>query len=137
MFTAKLKLFTVLALVVTLAGSGLGLLMYQSQAAPASISPEDEPPKRPLDVHPKPIGSDKTVKYDYDIVYVRAPRFVKASDGKERPSAWPEIGHPYNISPGYDLMLLHPDGSEELLVKGGEGSVTDPYVSFDAQWVYY
>src|SRR5947209_4631074 len=34
-------------------------------------------------------------------------------------------------------MLLHPDGREEVLVEGGEGSVADPYVSFDAQWVYY
>ena len=34
-------------------------------------------------------------------------------------------------------MLLHPDGSEEVLVAGGDGAVTDPFVSFDAQWVYY
>ncbi len=36
-----------------------------------------------------------------------------------------------------DVMLLRPDGSEEVLVRGGEGSVTDPFVSFDGQWVYY
>src|SRR5262249_24997792 len=35
------------------------------------------------------------------------------------------------------LMLLRPDGSEEVLVEGGEGSVADPYVSFDAEWIYY
>jgi hypothetical protein len=34
-------------------------------------------------------------------------------------------------------MLLHPDGSEEVLVRGGAGSVTDPMVSFDGEWVYY
>ena len=34
-------------------------------------------------------------------------------------------------------MLLHPNGTEELLVAGGNGAVTDPFVSFDAQWVYY
>src|SRR5947207_378428 len=34
-------------------------------------------------------------------------------------------------------MLLHPDGSEEMLVEGGKGAIADPYVSFDAQWVYY
>src|SRR5262249_6351356 len=56
---------------------------------------------------------------------------------KERPSRWPEIAHPTNIDAGYDLMLLHPDGKEEVLVEGGKGSVADPYVSFDAQWVYY
>jgi hypothetical protein len=93
------------------------------------------PPAR-LDAVPKPLAADPAVKVDYDIVYVRAPRFV-ARDGKERPSAWPEIGHPTNIDAGYDLMLLHPSGSEELLAAGGEGSIADPYVSFDGQWVYY
>src|SRR5262249_33696858 len=92
------------------------------------------PPK--LDPVPKPLASDKDVKIDYDIVYVRAPRFI-TQNGKDRPSRWPEIGHPTNIDAGYDLMLLHPDGTEEVLVKGGEGSVADPYVSFDGEWVYY
>ena len=41
------------------------------------------------------------------------------------------------MEPGADLMLLHPDGKEELLVEGGDGSITDPMVSFDGQWVYY
>src|SRR3954466_6118155 len=94
------------------------------------------PPEK-IDPVPKPIASDPSVKVDYDIVYVRAPRFVPGRDGKQRPSAWPEIAHPTNIDPGYDLMLLHPDGSEEVLVAGGEGSVADPYVSFDGEWVYY
>ena len=35
------------------------------------------------------------------------------------------------MDPGADLMLLHPDGSEEVLVAGGNGAVTDPFVSFD------
>src|ERR1041385_66771 len=34
-------------------------------------------------------------------------------------------------------MLLHPDGSEEVLVAGGDYSVTDPFVSFDGEWVYF
>src|SRR5689334_9566481 len=93
-------------------------------------------PAPKIDPVPKPLASDKDVKIDYDIVYVRAPRYVM-KNGKEKPSAWPEIGHPTNIDAGYDLMLLHPDGSEEVLVEGGKGSVADPYVSFDAQWVYY
>ena len=50
---------------------------------------------------------------------------------------WPEIGHPYNLKAATDLMLLHPDGSEEVLVAGGKGAIADPYVSFDAEWVYY
>jgi hypothetical protein len=105
----------------------------------AVVFAADDPalPPTKIDVVPKPIATDKSIKYDYDIVYVRAPRFVKGYDGKMPPSAWPEIAHPTNINAGYDLMLLHPDGKEEVLVLGGEGSIADPYVSFDAQWVYY
>ena len=69
---------------------------------------------------------------DYDIIYVRAPRF-----GDNINSLWPEVFHPARLDPGADLMLLHPDGSEEFLVAGGLGSVTDPMLSFDAQWCYY
>lgn len=69
---------------------------------------------------------------DYDIVYVRQPR---AGDNQQ--VIWPEVFHPARIEPGCDLMLLHPDGSEEVLVEAGEGAVTDPFVSFDAKWVYY
>ena len=68
----------------------------------------------------------------YDIVYVRQPRF-----GDSTNTTWPEIAQPASIDPGADLMLLHPDGSEERLVQGGVGAVTDPFVSFDGQWVYY
>ena len=68
----------------------------------------------------------------YDIVYVRQPRY-----GDNTNTTWPEVAHPAQLEPGADLMLLHPDGSEEVLVPGGVGAVTDPFVSFDAQWVYY
>src|SRR5207253_9854592 len=68
----------------------------------------------------------------YDIVYVRQPRF-----GANSNTIWPEVFHPARIDPGADLMLLHPDGTEEVLVEGGNGAVTDPFVSFDAEWVYY
>jgi hypothetical protein len=103
----------------------------------AVLAAERPFPPAKLDPVPKPLASNPSVKVDYDIVYVRAPRFVRGRDGKQRPSAWPEIGHPTNIDPGYDLMLLHPDGSEEVLVAGGAGSIADPFVSFDAVWVYY
>ncbi len=37
-----------------------------------------------------------------------------------------------------DLMLLHPDGREELLAAGGkDGFIVDPVVSYDGQWIYY
>ena len=68
----------------------------------------------------------------YDIVYVRQPRY-----GNNTNTTWPEVSHPANLEPGADLMLLHPNGNEEVLVNAGNGSVTDPFVSFDAQWVYY
>src|SRR5436853_2718873 len=103
----------------------------------AAVAAEKKFPADRLDPYPKPLASDPSVKLDYDLVYVRAPRFVPGRDGKQRPSAWPEIGHPTNIDAGYDLMLLHPDGTEERLVEGGKGSVADPYVSFDGESVYY
>ncbi len=69
---------------------------------------------------------------DYDIVYVRQARF-----GDMVNTTWPEIFHPGRMDPGADLMLLHPDGSEEVLVDCDSCGVTDPVISFDAQWVYY
>jgi Hydrazine synthase alpha subunit middle domain len=69
---------------------------------------------------------------NYDIVYVRQPRF-----GDTTYAIWPEVFHPARLDPGADLILRHPDGSEAVLVVGGNGGVTDPVVSFDAQWVYY
>jgi hypothetical protein len=98
----------------------------------------DKPRPRILDVTPKHFSKDPTVKLDYDIVYVRAPRSVKDNDGKDQPApVWPEIGHPFNLRASTDLMVLHPDGSSEMLVAGAPGAIADPYVSFDAQWVYY
>ncbi len=87
----------------------------------------------PIDVKAPHISTDKSVKYDYDIVYVRTPR-----KGDKASSRWTEIAHPTIMDAQGDLMLLHPDGKEEVLVEGGaDGSVTDPYVSFDGQWVFY
>src|SRR5207253_2066808 len=44
---------------------------------------------------------------------------------------------PVFMDAGGDLMLLHPDGKEEVLVTGGAGSAADPMGSFDGEWVYY
>jgi len=79
------------------------------------------------------ISTDKSVRYDYDIVYVRAPR---AGDEKHK-RFYTDFSQPVTMEPGADLMLRHPDGREELLVAGGDGSITDPMVSFDGQWVYF
>jgi hypothetical protein len=109
----------------------VSLLLAAALAAP----PHQEEPlfTKPLDVHPPHISTDKSVKYDYDIVYVRARR---AGD-KVHKRYYTDIATPVTLEPGADLMLLHPDGREELLVEGGAGAVTDPMVSFDGAWVYY
>jgi hypothetical protein len=87
----------------------------------------------PIKTEVPPIATDPSVKYDYDIVYVRAHR---AGDEIHK-RFYTDFSQPVTMEPGADLMLLHPDGKEELLVEGGAGSITDPMVSFDAQWVYY
>lgn len=69
---------------------------------------------------------------NYDIVYVRAPRY-----GDSTIADWPEVINPTKMEPGADLMLLKPDGREEILFAAGNGAVIDPVVSFDAQWVYF
>jgi hypothetical protein len=86
-----------------------------------------------IDINPPPIASDKSVRYDYDIVYVRAPR--RDPTGRSR---WAEVGDPRTMEPGADLVQLHPDGKEEVLVPAeGNESVADPQVSFDGKWVYF
>jgi hypothetical protein len=94
-----------------------------------------EPPKylEPVNVVIPHVTTDKSITYDYDIVYVRAKR---AGD-KVHKRFFTDFSSPVTLEAGADLMLLHPDGKEELLVEGGKGSITDPVVSFDAQWVYY
>ncbi len=88
--------------------------------------------KSDLSIQPPAIATDKMVKYDYDIVYVRAPR---GANGKGR---WAEVGDPRTMEPGANLMLLHPDGKEEVLVAvEPHESIADPFVSFDGQSVYY
>jgi hypothetical protein len=87
---------------------------------------------RPLNVQPAHISSDRSVSYDYDIVYVRAPRH-----GDDQQIAWTEVFSPLRGEPGSDLMLLHPDGKEEVLVAAGDDAITDPFVSFDGELVYF
>ena len=82
---------------------------------------------------------------DYDIVYVRYPRY-----GDTEALELPDGESPYAIEVGADLVLLHPNGSETILVdcrdeargedlSEGEAncSVQDPVVSYDGKWVYY
>src|SRR5689334_22918674 len=57
--------------------------------------------KATLNVKPASIATDSSVKYDFDIIYVRAPR---KGDGKQ--IAWTEVFNPLRAEPGSDLMLL-------------------------------
>jgi hypothetical protein len=61
------------------------------------------------------IRTDKSVKIDYDIAYVRAPR---AGD-KTHKRFFTDFSSPVTLEPRADLMLLHPSGEEELLVASG------------------
>ena len=70
---------------------------------------------------------------DYDIVYVRQPRY-----GDDVNTIWPEIFHPARAEPGADLVLLHPDGSEEILVDCDRFAPSPTLSSpSTAEWVYY
>ena len=111
----------------------LPLVLLTALAASAAVPSRQEKYVGPLRMNPPHISTDKTVHYDFDIIYVRAPR--REANGRAR---WAEVGGPRTMEPGADLMLLHPDGKEEVLVpvKGNE-SIADPYVSFDGQSVYF
>lgn len=70
----------------------------------------------------------------YDIVYIRSPR----PGGDNAWPTMPDIQRPLAMEPGSDLMLLHPNGAEEVLYSAGaDGAAMDPTVSFDGQWVYF
>src|SRR4051812_1079107 len=86
-------------------------LLLTTLTAAAAAPSVQEKYLGPLNMDPPPLAKDASVKYDFDIVYVRAPR--KAADGRSR---WAEVGDPRTMEPGADLVLLHPDGSEEVLV---------------------
>jgi uncharacterized protein (TIGR03437 family) len=70
---------------------------------------------------------------NYDIVYVRALRA-----GDNQVNYLPEALTPLLPEPGADLMLLHPNGSEEVLfAAGANGAVMDPSISFDGRSVVF
>jgi hypothetical protein len=70
---------------------------------------------------------------DYPIVAVRAPRF-----GDTTHTRWQEVFDPIDGEPGTDLVICHPNGTDEMLVDAGDnGVVFDPCVSLDGTKVYY
>jgi hypothetical protein len=85
------------------------LLILAGACATAVLAqkPADKRYAEPINIEPPHINSDKSVKYDFDIVYVRAPR----PGGK-----WAEVGDPRSMQPCSDQMLLRPDGAEEVPV---------------------
>ncbi len=114
-----------------LAAIVVGSITLVSQAQ----SQQEQPRKYlgPLRMDVPHISTDAAVKYDFPIVYVRAPR--TSPDGKSR---WAEVGDPRTMEPGADLVVLYPDGKEDVLVPVGEKeSIADPQVSFDGQSVYF
>src|SRR5262249_53890173 len=131
MFTSRN--LAVFFLTIGLLAGGAGWITVATLGAEAAPKAEAKPGKGPFNVEVPHISTDTTVKYDYDIVYVRTPRKGNAPHS----SRWADASFPTNVDAGGDLMLLHPDGSEERLVEGGNGSITDPFVSFDGEWVYY
>jgi hypothetical protein len=133
--------------------AGLGWLAYRSLAgsgpsvpglagvAPDPIDQGDVKPttRRTWDAaidFPPPITSDRTVTYDFPIVYVRVPRpYPRTYYGINHLN---QAGLHQTNAPGAELHLLHPDGRDETLVPVElQESITDPMVSFDAQWVYF
>src|SRR5262245_18754903 len=118
----------------TWAGTSLALGLLLSSLLWLTSSLEGKPnSKRLFNITIPKVSTDSTIKYDYDLVTVRTRRKGNAPLS----SRWPDASLPLNVDAGGDLMLWRPDGSEECLVEGGKGSVTDPFVSFDGQWVYY
>ena len=96
-------------------------------------------PARPWDAErdsPPHVSTDKTLTFDYPIVYVRVPRpYPKGYFGINHLN---QAGLHQTNAPGAELRLLFPDGLDELLVAvEPQESITDPAVSFDAQWVYF
>jgi hypothetical protein len=86
--------------------------------------------------YPPAIASDKSVTYDYPIVYVRVARpYPKEIFNINHLN---QAGLHQTNAPGAELRLLHPDGKDELLVGvEPQESITDPAVSFDGEWVYF
>ena len=110
-------------------------LLAQPAVIQQAVAQQEKEPRYlgPINMTVPHISTDPTVKYDFPIVYVRAPR--TQADGR---SSWAEVGDPRTMEPGADLVLLQPDGSQEVLVPvKPEESITDPQVSFDGQSVYY
>jgi len=105
--------------------------LQAGEIADASETEDYDVVRRPPNLPRRPRPREGGI-VDYPIVYVRGTRL-----GDTIKSRWPEISNPVAMEGGSDLMLLYPDGTERMLVDAGPGAIVDPYVSFDAEWIYY
>ena len=134
-------------------GTGVALVTTRASLLPGALPRDLAAPAPPMNLSAMPVVPNSIVLthgllvasnsltnsspstpsgVDYDIVYVRAPRY-----GDTMNTRWPEVKDPIYMEPGADLVLLHPDGTEDVLVRGGDGAVVDPYVSFNGHWIYF
>jgi hypothetical protein len=141
-----------LALLIGVAAAGVvtqHLIDSQCFKSQATAAEPDSPAERIGDTKPAPkrqwdpgrdfpphVSKDKSVVFDYPIVYVRVPRpYPKEYYGINHLN---QAGLHQTNAPGAELRLLHPDGRDESLVPvEKDESITDPMVSFDGQWVYF
>ncbi len=84
-----------------------------------------------------------TGSVDFPVVAMRMPRNVGDGSKDHRRKfnelgGIPEATKPYSVEPGTVLVLINPDGTEEVLVDSGPAAAAmDPFVSYDAKRVYY
>lgn len=95
------------------------------------------------------VQADTVNSLPYDLVYVRAA--YNGATGNNNNTVWPDTVRPLVPDAGAQLVVLHTDGSREVLFPLEQyrsqmdtplstalsaGSVSDPNISFDAKWVY-
>lgn len=70
---------------------------------------------------------------DFPVVTVKAPR-----QGDSIRTYWQEADKPYQLDGNTDLVLINPDGSEQILFDCSDTqAVIDPNVSFNGEVVYF
>ena len=81
-----------------------------------------------------PSANPRDVGIDYDIVVCRMP-----NAGNQERNAFPDAANmSLYVGRGTQLVLIHPDGGEEVLFDPGpNGAVVDPCVSFDGRSIYF
>lgn len=96
------------------------------------------------------LGQEVVHPLPFDLLYVRAPYYGPGPAAAN--SVWPDTVRPLVPDPGAQLVVLHPNGSREVLFPLARyrpqidtpaakplsvGSVADPNVSFDGRFVVF